>query len=86
MKGRKFQFSNFWTEYRNFRDCFRTVKAEFRDCFRTVRAKFSRLFLDSHDRIFGTIFRKSQTVLRFGFAPETDVFGFCGVFWCHDIR
>ena len=38
----------------------------FRDCFRTVRVEFSRLFLDSHDRIFGTIFRQSRTVLRFG--------------------
>ena len=52
----------------------------------TVRAEFSRLFLDNHDRIFGTIFRQSQTILRFGFAPETDVFGFCGVFWYHNIR
>ena len=33
--------------------------------------------MDSPDRIFGT----SWTVLRFGFDPETDVFGFCGVFW-----
>ena len=40
----------------------------------------TKLFLDSHDRIFGTIFRQSRTVLRFGFAPRTDVFGFCGVF------
>ena len=22
-------------------------------------------------------------MLRFGFDPETDVFGFCGVFWYH---
>ena len=35
------------------------------------------------DRIFGTIFRQSWTVLRFGFDPGTDVFGFCGVFWYH---
>ena len=39
------------------------------------------LFADSPDRIFGTIFGKSWTVLRFGFDPVTDVFGFCGVFW-----
>ena len=26
------------------------------------------------------IFGQSQTVLRFGFDPGTDVFGFCGVF------
>ena len=59
-EGRKFQFSNFGLSigiFRNFRDCFRTVRAQFRDCFRTVRAEFSRLFLDSHDRIFGNIFR-----------------------------
>ena len=72
--------------FRNFRDCFRTVRAEFRDCFRTIRVEFSRLFLDSYDIIFGTIFRQSRTVLMFGFAPETDVFGFCGMFWYHDIR
>ena len=60
--------------------------AEFLDCFRTVWAEFSRLFLDSHDRIFGTIFRQSRTVLRFDFALGTDVFGFCGVFWYHNIR
>ena len=41
---------------------------------------------DSHDRIFGTIFMQSRTVLRFGFAPGTNVFGFCGVFWYHNIR
>ena len=34
------------------------------------------MFLDSHDRIFGTIFGQSWTVLRFGFDPGTDVFGF----------
>ena len=33
--------------------------------------------------IFGTVFGQSQTVLRFGFDPETDVFKFCGVFWYH---
>ena len=36
--------------------------------------------------IFGTIFKQSQTVLRFGFAPGTDVFRFCGVFLYHNIR
>ena len=46
----------------------------------TVRTEFLRLFLDSHDRIFGTIFKQSRTVLRYGFAPGTDVFKFCGVF------
>ena len=57
----------------------------FWNCFRIVRAEFSRLLLDSHDRIFGTIFRQSRTVLRFRFAPGTDVFGFCGVFWYHKL-
>ena len=39
--------------------------------------------MDSLDRIFETIFRKSGTGLRFGFDLETDVFKFCGVFWYH---
>ena len=34
--------------------------------------------------IFGTIFGQSWTVLRFGFDPGTDVFGFCDVFWYHN--
>ena len=49
-------------------------------------AEFSRLFLDSHDRIFGTIFKQSRTILRFGFASGTYVFGFCGMVWYHNIR
>ena len=65
----------------NFWDCFRTVRAEFRDCFSTVRAKFLGLFVDSPNRIFETIFGQSWPVLRYGFDPETDVFGFYGVFW-----
>ena len=32
-------------------------------------------------KIFGNGSRQSRTVLRFGFDPETDVFGFCCVFW-----
>ena len=39
------------------------------------------LFLDNLNKIFGTVFGQSETVLRFGFDPGTDVFGFCGVFW-----
>ena len=39
--------------------------------------------MNSSDRIFGTIFGQFGIVLRFGFDPETDVFGFCGVFWYH---
>ena len=53
----------------------------FRDYFRTIQTEFSGLFSDSPDMIFRTIFDQSRTVLRFGFDPETDVFGFCGVFW-----
>ena len=52
-------------------------------CFGTVRAEFSGLFSDSQDKIFGTVFEQSRIVLRFGFDPGTDVFGFCGVFWYH---
>ena len=33
--------------------------------------------------IFGTVFGQSGTGLRFGFDPETVVFGFCGMFWYH---
>ena len=39
--------------------------------------------MDSPDRIFGTVFRQTWTVLRFGFDPGTDLYGFCGVFWYH---
>ena len=39
------------------------------------------LFSDSSDRIFETVYGQSRTVLRFGFDPETDVLGFCCVFW-----
>ena len=35
------------------------------------------------DKIFGTIFGQSRTVLRFGFDLGTNVFGFCCVFWYH---
>ena len=31
------------------------------DYFRTVRVEFSGLFLDSPDRIFGTVFKQSGT-------------------------
>ena len=57
--------------------------SNFRDCFPTVRVEFSGLFSDSPDRIFGTVFGQSGTGLRFGFDPETDVFGLCVVFWYH---
>ena len=33
--------------------------------------------------IFGTVLGHSRTVIRFGFDPETDVFGFCGMFLYH---
>ena len=32
--------------------------------------------------MFGTVFEQSRIVLRIGFGPKTDVFGFCCVFWC----
>ena len=57
--------------------------AEFRNCFRIVRVKFLGLFSDSPNMIFETVFGQSRTVLRFGYDPGTDVFGFCGVFWYH---
>ena len=41
------------------------------------------LFSDSPNKIFGTLFRQSRTMLRFGFDLGTDVFGFCVVFWYH---
>ena len=43
-----------------------------------------RLFSDSSDRIFETVFGQSRTMLRFGFDLRIDVFGFCGVFWYHN--
>ena len=55
----------------------------FRDCFQTVPAEFSRLFSNSLDRIFGTVFGQSWTMLMVGFDPRTDVFGFYGVYWYH---
>ena len=69
--------------FRNFGDCFWTVRAEFRDCFRRVRVEFLGLFLNSPNRIFETVFGQSRTEFGFGFNPGTDVFGFCGVFWYH---
>ena len=81
MRGHKFQSQNFEIECRNFQDCFRIVRAKFRDCFWTIQAEFSGLFLNSSDKIFETVFGQSVTVLRFGFDPGTDVFGFCSVFW-----
>ena len=65
-------------------DCFQTVWAKFWDCLRTVRVKISGLVSDNPNRIFETVFGQSQTVLRFGFDPGTDVFGFCGVFLYHN--
>ena len=55
----------------------------FWECFGIVWAEFLGLFSDSPDMIFEIVFGQSQTVLRFGFDPEADVFGFCGVFWYH---
>ena len=49
----------------NFRTVFGQSWLNFWDCVQTVQAEISRLFSGK----FG-----------FGFDPETDVFGFCGVF------
>ena len=83
MRCRKFQsqiFGGKCKNFRNFQDCFWTVQAEFRSCVLTVRVEFSRLFSDSSDRIFGTIFEQSGTGLRVGFDLGTNVFEFCGMF------
>ena len=64
----------------NFLDFFQTILAKFRDCFWTVLVKIYGLISKNPDKIFGTVFNHSRTVLRFGFDPETYVFGFCGVF------
>ena len=48
----------------------------FWDYFLTIQVDFSGLFWDSPDKIFRTIFEQSRIVLRFGFDPGTDVFGF----------
>ena len=40
--------------------------------------------MDNSDRIFGTVFGQSRTVLRFGFDLGTNVFGFYSVFWYHN--
>ena len=55
LRGRKFKSQNFWTEFRNFWDCFQIVQAEFRDCFQTVRVEISGLFSDSPDMNFKTV-------------------------------
>ena len=43
-----------------------------------------RLFSDSHEKNFENIFEQSCTVLRYNFDPETNVFGFYGLFWYHN--
>ena len=47
--------------------------------------EISGLFSNSLDRIFGIFFGQSGIGLWFGFDFETDVFGFCGVFWYYSI-
>ena len=69
--------------FRNFGTVFGQFGLNFQDCFQTIRAEFLGLFSGSPYRIFGTVFGRYRTVLRFGFDPETDVFRFCGVFWYH---
>ena len=43
-------------------------------------AEFLRLFSNSPDRNFRTIFEQFRTEFGFGFDPKTDVCEFCGVF------
>ena len=62
--------------FRNFWDCFRTVRDEFSGLFLTVQTEFLRLFLDSPDRIFGIVFKQSWIVLRFGFDSRLMSSGF----------
>ena len=40
-------------------------------------------FLGLNIENFGISSRQSRTMLRFGFDPETDIFGFYLVFWNH---
>ena len=83
MRGRKFQSQIFGLSvriFRNFRDCFRTIRAEFRGYFWTVQVEFLGLFLNSPDRIFGTVVEQSGAEFGFGFNLGTNVFWFCGVF------
>ena len=47
--------------------------------------KFGPKILGLSVEIFGTGFGQSRTMLRFGFDPGTDVFGFCCVFWYHSV-
>ena len=56
LRCRKFQSQNFLTEFMNFLDYFRIVRAEFRDCFQTVRVEILGLYLDSSDIIFRNVF------------------------------
>ena len=60
-------------------DYFRTVRIEFRNCFWTVFAEFLGLLSNSPGQNFKTVFELFQTEFGFGFDPETDVCGFCGV-------
>ena len=64
----------------NFGTIFGQFGLNFQECFQTVQVEFLRLFSNSLDGIFGTIFGQSETRLKFGFDPRNDVFGFCGVF------
>ena len=76
MRDRKFQSKIFGLSVGIFRTVFGQSRLNFLDYFRTIQVEFSRLFCDSSNRIFRTIFGQSRTVLRFGFDPGTNVFGF----------
>ena len=60
---------------------FRQSGLNFGIVFGQFGLKISGLFSNSPDRIFRTVFAQSGIWFEFGFDPETDVFGFCGVFW-----
>ena len=48
-----------------------------------MAVKFGPKILGLSVKIFGNDSKQSRTVLRFGFDPGTDVFGFYCVFWYH---
>ena len=44
--------------------------------------RFSPKILGLDVGLFGIVFAQSRIVLKIGFGPGIDVFGFCCVFWC----
>ena len=43
--------------------------------------RFSPKIFRQNVGMFGTVFGQARTMFEIGFGPETDVFGFCYVFW-----